>query len=374
MLHSRDSLAALVTDSWVPEKLQPAVSKISKSLSLRHHSGIPDDMVKAATLRRVALDVTMKARRLNLWDQIIRRNNWFQSWAAKQVAKSDAGTCFSYSYTALEPFQAAKKKGMRCVLGQIDPGPIEEKIVAAQTADYADLAPAEDSPPPAYWEAWRKEVDLADLIIVNSPWSADLLIRQDVPASKIEILPLAYEGKAGNAAPLPEKAAPERVTVLFLGQVILRKGAGQLFDAIRLLQGQPFRFIFAGPVGMTIPDDISRNPDVEILGRVDRTHAVRLYETSDVFILPTLSDGFAITQLEALAHGLPVIASKACGRVVEHGVNGLLLDSVTGEEIARRLTDLRNPGTLRSYSDNARLPDEFTFPVLAGKLIDPGTA
>jgi glycosyltransferase involved in cell wall biosynthesis len=51
-------------------------------------------------------------------------------------------------------------------------------------------------------------------------------------------------------------------------------------------------------------------------------------------ILPTLSDGFAITQLEALAHGCPVIASQHCGTVVTHGLNGWLLPSLEPEAIA----------------------------------------
>ena len=42
---------------------------------------------------------------------------------------------------------------------------------------------------------------------------------------------------------------------------------------------------------------------------------------ADVFVLPTLSDGFALTQLEAMAHDLPVIATLACGEVVEPGVS-----------------------------------------------------
>ena len=50
------------------------------------------------------------------------------------------------------------------------------------------------------------------------------------------------------------------------------------------------------------------------------------YKAADVFILPTLSDGFAITQLEAQAYGLPVISSKTCGGIVENGRNGIILE------------------------------------------------
>ena len=58
------------------------------------------------------------------------------------------------------------------------------------------------------------------------------------------------------------------------------------------------------------------------------------YRNADVFILPTHSDGFALTQLEAQVYGLPVFASHRCGDVVLDGVNGRLIDPITPEAIA----------------------------------------
>ena len=54
-------------------------------------------------------------------------------------------------------------------------------------------------------------------------------------------------------------------------------------------------------------------------------------------ILPTLSDGFALTQLEALSYGCPVIASRFCGDVVRPGINGWLLDDLEPQEIAEAI-------------------------------------
>jgi len=53
-----------------------------------------------------------------------------------------------------------------------------------------------------------------------------------------------------------------------------------------------------------------------------RSAVAGVYAEADVFVSPTLSDGFALTQLEAMAHDLPVIAALACGEVVEPGVSG----------------------------------------------------
>ena len=78
---------------------------------------------------------------------------------------------------------------------------------------------------------------------------------------------------------------------------------------------------------------------VKWFGPATRKQAAEFYRNADVFILPTLSDGFAITQLEAQAHGLPVIASKNCGKVVENGVNGIILDEPSAACIAHAVRD-----------------------------------
>jgi glycosyltransferase involved in cell wall biosynthesis len=61
------------------------------------------------------------------------------------------------------------------------------------------------------------------------------------------------------------------------------------------------------------------------------------YKDADVFVLPTLSDGFAITQLEALAHGLPIIATPNCGRVVEQGKTGYVVPARDGAALAESI-------------------------------------
>jgi glycosyltransferase involved in cell wall biosynthesis len=67
---------------------------------------------------------------------------------------------------------------------------------------------------------------------------------------------------------------------------------------------------------------------------------VDYYGAADVFVLPTISDGFAITQLEAMAHGLPVIATSHCGEVVTHGEDGLIIPAFSGSALAEAILEL----------------------------------
>jgi glycosyltransferase involved in cell wall biosynthesis len=372
-LHSAGKLDCLITDTWLSSGAAALVRPFHPSLAGRRHQRLPDSKVRSNTAGRLLTDLRLRRQLKSSWSTILERNAWFGAWAAEQSAKAGSPVVSSYSYTARLPFTEAKRRGALCILGQIDPGPREEEIVAEQTAAYRHLAPPDEKAPAEYWRLWREEIELADKIIVNSPWSAKLLKETGVPTGKLVEIPLVYELAESAAGSIQSSVNPlatrhlshvtgsrPRLQALFLGSVILRKGVGQLFDAIRMLRNEPVDFTFAGPLGVRIPDEISKLPNVRFLGPVDKATAVALYRESDVFLFPTLSDGFGLTQLEALAHGLPVIASTNCGQVVEHGVSGIVLGEVSPESIAEAIAGLQHdPMLLAKLKSHAEIPDKF---------------
>jgi glycosyltransferase involved in cell wall biosynthesis len=125
----------------------------------------------------------------------------------------------------------------------------------------------------------------------------------------------------------------------------------------------------AGPVEIAKASTIGHAGRVKWFGPVTRNQATEFYRDADVFILPTLSDGFAITQLEAQAHGLPVIVSKFCGKVVENGVNGIVLEEPTGACIAAAVRAcIADADRLQKLAAASRLRGEFTIEALAKRL------
>jgi glycosyltransferase involved in cell wall biosynthesis len=137
--------------------------------------------------------------------------------------------------------------------------------------------------------------------------------------------------------------------------VILRKGIARLLDAARELGSVPIEFSLVGPSDISnLSQLLSRHANVRWLGAVPRAEVERYYLEADVFILPTLSDGFALTQLEALARGLPVIATGRCGEAVRHLENGLLLtDPSPGAITEVLLRCFGEPAMLEQFSRRA---------------------
>jgi glycosyltransferase involved in cell wall biosynthesis len=392
-LHYHRVLGHLLTDTWV-RPVNP-IGLLKRNLRERFHPSLAGAPVKAWNLGLVAFEINARARKLSGWPLILARNKWFQKRVVQELnaemlkAETDPGrsrvpgsqpstlnpqpVLFSYSYAALEPFRWARQRGWKTILGQIDPGPAEERIVAGLHSQFPQYAGAWQPAPPAYWRAWREECLLASVIVVNSEWSRQALIEEGVPEAKIAVVPLAYEippESQGFERVYPPAFTPERpLRVLFLGQVCLRKGAWEIFRAAALLGDQPVEFWLVGPLLLDIPPELPGRHLVRCIGPVPRGQAAEWYRRADVFLFPTRSDGFGLTQLEAQAWRLPVITTRFCGEVVEHGRNGLILERVDGPTIADTVRSLvGSPKRLAELSGSARVTSRFSLTNIAQAL------
>ncbi len=401
-------LGCLITDAWFPpSSLLAKVCGGESKLRDRFQSELRDARVKAFNSSLIVFERLARVRGLEMWPSVLARNHWFQhkvvsflrshlrkgAWLPRGFTLSTLNyqpILLSYSYTALEPFRYAKAHGWKTVLIQIDPGPEEEKIVAEEVARVPELAGGWHPAPAEYWAFWREECKLADRIVVNSEWSRDALAGVGVPTEKIIIIPLAYEApeirsqkpEIHNGRVYPTRFTFERpLRVLFLGLINLRKGVARLLEAAQLLRDEPVEFWLVGPVEISNSRTIAEagrrgfpqgnDYRVKWFGPVTRNQAAEFYRNADVFILPTLSDGFAITQLEAQARGLPIIISKNCGKVVENGVNGIILDEPTAACIADAVRDcIANPDRLERLASTSHVRDKFTLQALAHQLQD----
>ena len=380
----RRALEHLLTDAWIsPSSFVAKVCGRTSKFGDRFYDELRDARVTAFTSSLVLFETLARARGLRGWAKIIPRNDWFQrkvvSYLRSQLSTLNyQPVLLSYSYTALEPFRYAKANGWKTVLVQIDPGPEEEKIVAEEVARVPTLGRGWQPAPAEYWAFWREECKLVDRIVVNSEWSRKGLMREGIRSEKLSVIPLVYEpAEVGdqNSDVTQVRSYPARFTnsrplrVLFLGLINLRKGIARLLEAARILRDQPIEFWLVGPVEIGNANAIGAAGPVKWFGPITRKQSADFYKSADVFILPTLSDGFAITQLEAQAYGLPVIASKFCGDVVKSGLNGIVLEEPSAACIAATVRDcVANPGRLQKLAAASRLDNKFTLPALAQQL------
>ncbi|MEL6495024.1 MAG: glycosyltransferase, partial [Cyanobacteria bacterium J06623_7] len=242
-LHLNQQLKLLITDFWLPDSspLNLLPKPWLSNLRQRHHPELDTAQVKSFNYQTVNYEFIARQKQLQGWDRIIDRNYWWQQQVIKQLDRTKLPdkqiTLFAYSYAALEIFKYAQKRGWKLVLGQIDPGIIEEKLVYKIAQKYLNLQPKPELLPLQYWSNWRAECRLADRIIVNSDWSRQALEQTGISPQKITTIPLAYQATSSNfKRTYSSRFTPERpLKVLFLGQIIIRKGIGEILEAIALL-------------------------------------------------------------------------------------------------------------------------------------------
>ena len=126
-------------------------------------------------------------------------------------------------------------------------------------------------------------------------------------------------------------------TILFLSNLFVTKGVLELLDALRLLKDNGCRFVCVFVGGETAEIDAERllqetkkrklEDSVVYHGKKYGKEKDEYFEHADIFVLPSYTEAFPLTVLEAMQHGLPVVATNVggVGTAVENGVNGILV-------------------------------------------------
>lgn len=366
----------MITDLWWrPSK--GSRFPIFRTLQGRFHPDLSAEEVIDFSYRSIVRRLGQRLRRPEWYREQEEINEDFQRHCLSALKKipdeASPRVVFAYSYAANEILSYARERGWKTVLGQIDPGPLESRIVIEEY-ERLGLPPSRFYlPPDGYWDRWRSETEMADHIAVNSEWSAACLREENVAAAKIHVVPCAYEAAPQTASfkrSYPEAFSKERpMKVLFLGQPVVRKGIHLVIEAAEKMQGLPVRFTIVG--GNTDLPELRLPDQVEWVGQIPRQETADHYRSADVFLLPTLSDGFALTQLEALSWKLPVLVSRRCGEVITDGVNGILLAEVSADAIRNTLEDLlAKPDTLQRMSDAPDVLDRFGLEAVGRRLLD----
>ena len=185
--------------------------------------------------------------------------------------------------------------------------------------------------PAAVVAAEAEEHALAHRIVVGSGFARDTLVQQGIAAAKITVNPYGVDWSRFAGTPRPP-AAGRPLRFLFVGSLLGRKGVPYLLEAWRRLGPVSAELWLAGSghVGKSLEREL---PGLRLLGRVPHAEVPALFAAADVFVLPSLLEGFSLTVLEALASGLPVIATP------NTGATQALRDPVLGRLVAAGSVD-----------------------------------
>lgn len=162
-----------------------------------------------------------------------------------------------------------------------------------------------------------------------------------------------------------ERAQTDPFRILFLGNVIERKGLHTLLEAVSAqppvyrvdvigsLTSEPR---YAGQIRKYIAEH-QLTPFVILHGPLDKEPLIEKLSQAHVLVVPSSYEGFGIVYLEGMGFGLPAIGTHtgAAGEIIEHGQTGYLIDPGDSDFLARHLRSLaEDRGLLQRLSLNAR--------------------
>jgi len=202
----------------------------------------------------------------------------------------------------------------------------------------------------------------ADAVTAVSRFTADR-VREDLGyRGEIKVIPNGVDTAMFSPAPRRD-AGGAGVKVLFSGNLRRHKGA-DLLRAIadRLAPGTSVLYTRGLRSGAELP----AHPRLECVGSIPHARMPEVYGRADVLLLPTVREGFSMTVLEAMACGLPVVASDCASlpEQVEHGKGGFLCPIGDVGALAAALNRLAgSPDLCRQMGEFNRRKAENEFPL-----------
>ncbi|MFI5335192.1 MAG: glycosyltransferase family 4 protein [Opitutales bacterium] len=185
-------------------------------------------------------------------------------------------------------------------------------FLAALRRDYPAWAGPDRVRDPAVAQAEAREHELAHGIVVGSDFARATLRDAGVSSERIRVNPYGVDWERFANSPRPANHDGIR-RFLFVGSLQGRKGLPYLLSAWERLGPVKAELWLAGAAG---PDEarlLPVLPGLRLLGRIPHADIPALFARADVFVLPSLYEGFSLAVLEALAAGLPIIATPNTG-------------------------------------------------------------
>lgn len=180
--------------------------------------------------------------------------------------------------------------------------------------DHRALHPDEEHPGggPLHGRLIR-ELELADLIVLNSSAAERSFVRHGVSPERLRVVPLGVDLSGWARGEQPAVSSREPV-LLFVGAVAERKGLRLLAEALRHVPPS-IEVRIVGPIAdIGLANELRRAyRGVRILGPMSPAQLRDQYREARALVLPSQAEAFGLVVLEALASGTPVIVSDGCG-------------------------------------------------------------
>ena len=335
----------------------------------RSAPGLPFSSVHLHALRGLTSLLTERLRFLSPeWRRRAHRSSdaALGKAAGRWARRAEAGLV-SYSYYG---YDAMHQYGRPAMLFQVHPHPVTvRRILQEELEAYPECAESLQQE----WELALPEEDFAHLVaeprlasrfLAASSFTRSSLVENGAAFDSVAVVPYGVDLERFHPAPHPRTRSP-KLRLLFVGRINQRKGVMYLLQALKMLKGQNVQLTVCGRVVDSLSLFRDTGLDIEIRPSVSTAELVRAYQTADLFIFPSVAEGFAQVLLESLACGLPILSTThtAAPDLITEGEEGFIVEPRRPDLLAERLQwCLENRDALEAMRAPARCTAErFTW-------------
>ncbi len=274
----------------------------------------------------------------------------FDRWMAERLEPCDVFHCLS-SFGSQSHRAARTKHGALTVC---DRGSthieFQDEILRDEFARFGATFAGIDS---RLVERELEEYALCDLIFVPSSFVMRTFLDKDVPREKLRLNPYGVDLRMFHREPKSDRT----FRVLFVGMVSLRKGLPYLFEAIEGLGHFDIELCVVGALEAEMRPIMAKYEGTfRYIGAVARGELYKHYSQASVLVLPSIEEGLALVQAQAMACGVPVIATENTGAadLFTDGVEGFIVPIRDARAIQEKILTLyENPAMRDQMGESA---------------------
>jgi len=199
-----------------------------------------------------------------------------------------------------------------------------------------------------FWKMAIRDCNLADTVLVNSHFVKQTFVDHGFDENKIKVV---YLGVREDFYRLKKDYTKSKVLrILFTGSFEVRKGAEYILKAMQILDQMQFSYelIIVGS-NMEASNLLKKYPakHLNLVGHIPQDELEYYLSTADIYLFPSLGEGCAVSAMEAMAAGLPVITTKESGIPIIDHVDGIQLPFKNEKSIVDAIFELNDNIDLR---------------------------
>lgn len=338
-------LGCFVTSSYykpdaVPDRWLGRIPRIDALLRRRHLAELDSERVRRAWAMEVPEVAARWCFRSNRLAErlMFLRDAHFDRWIARRWADR-FDLYWGFQGSCLESLRAAQAAG---VLAVAEFATAHVSLACELLAREAQRHPEwADTISNLHFPAWyrarlEQEPHEADVCVVASEFSRQSLLSVGIPAERIRLLPLGVDLEGFPFAP---RSPQGRFRVLFVGGLGQRKGIKYLLEAYRQIRSEATELVLVGPIAGSGRALQAYEELYEYRGALTPDQVADEMRRAHVLVLPSVFEGFGLVLPEAMATGMPVIASThSIGlELIRPGQDGFVLEPDDVEGLASQL-------------------------------------